>query len=700
MAVFSNAQDSIVVIKDAQILNSIGNSIWTYVDTTSKMNTYEVLKQDNFVKSTAEVPNLMATENPTWVKFCVVNKSNSESLVLEIPYPTIDHISFYEIRENGIRLLSEMGEIFPYSSRKYDHQHYLFDLNSSPNDTTWYLIRIKSTDQVLLPLNVADRETTTKGQQEKDFGFGIYAGIILVMFFYNLFIYFTTKDASYLFYCFYIVFVGLTQATVSGYSFRYLWPNNTWLTLNSIIIIPSFTAFTSIAFFRTFVRIERYNAYFDRGLWFFGVLYLGVFITGVSGNITIAYNIMNACALGLAIYLLVSAILLTKKGNRQALFFLLAWSVFLVGIIIFVAKDIGVLPYNSFTINVLQYGSAIEVVLLSFGLADRINTLKKEKVESQQKVVSTLRENRRIITQQNEILEKKVKERTLELEASNRELEITLNELKEAQAQLVEAEKMASLGQLTAGIAHEINNPINFVTSNVNPLKRDIGDLLDIIGKYRGLTPETDLTPFIKEMDEIHEEVETDYIIEEINQLINGISEGANRTAEIIRGLRNFSRLDESDLKKADINEGLSSTLLLLKSSTTGNVKIEKNFSSLPQIECFPGKLNQVFMNIINNGLQAVMKNAADNPGVVSVTTEDLGPDIRVTIGDNGVGMDEKTRQRIFEPFFTTKDVGEGTGLGLSIVFSIIENHNGNIKVESEVGKGTKFIITLPKIHE
>jgi two-component system, NtrC family, sensor kinase len=163
-----------------------------------------------------------------------------------------------------------------------------------------------------------------------------------------------------------------------------------------------------------------------------------------------------------------------------------------------------------------------------------------------------------------------------------------------------------------------------------------------------------------------------------------GIGEGASRTAEIVKGLRIFSRLDEDDLKKADINEGLESTLIITNNLLNNIVKVEKNYSSLPLVECYPGKLNQVFLTIISNGIAT--SHDADN--------------VYVNIGDNGIGMDEHTKKRLFEPFFTTKDVGEGTGLGLSIAYNTINKHNGRIEVISEIGKGTEFIIKLPLIHK
>jgi signal transduction histidine kinase len=287
----------------------------------------------------------------------------------------------------------------------------------------------------------------------------------------------------------------------------------------------------------------------------------------------------------------------------------------------------------------------------------------------------------------------KVTERTHELNE-------TLDNLKETQTQLVESEKMASLGQLTAGIAHEINNPINFVTSNINPLKRDIDLMMGALAVIEEVGA-SDLAPAEKrkKIQDYKEELDFDYLTMEIKHLIKGINEGANRTAEIVKGLRLFSRLDEDDLKRADLNEGIESTMVIANNLLNNKIKIIKNYGALPKVECYPGKLNQVFLNIISNAIYAVKKRFGENDGgeIVIVTTCNA-ENVFIKIKDNGIGMNDQTQKKVFEPFFTTKDVGEGTGLGLSIAYNTIKKHNGQILVDSNLDTGTEFILEIPII--
>jgi two-component system NtrC family sensor kinase len=201
----------------------------------------------------------------------------------------------------------------------------------------------------------------------------------------------------------------------------------------------------------------------------------------------------------------------------------------------------------------------------------------------------------------------------------------------------------------------------------------------------------------LKQIKEYKEELDFDYLISEIKHLISGINEGATRTAEIVKGLRFFSRLDEDDIKKADINEGLKSTLVIANNLLSSNIKINTEFGDLPDVECYPGKLNQAFLNIISNAAHAVQKRYGNNAGgELTIITDHDDKDVFIRIKDNGTGMDANTLKKLFEPFFTTKDVGEGTGLGMSIAYNIIKKHSGTINVSSLPGEGTEFTLQIP----
>ncbi|MEI7978374.1 MAG: ATP-binding protein, partial [Bacteroidota bacterium] len=341
----------------------------------------------------------------------------------------------------------------------------------------------------------------------------------------------------------------------------------------------------------------------------------------------------------------------------------------------------------------------LQVILLSIAQADKYNILKLEEQKAQEKALSIANLNERIIREQNVVLEEKVNLRTVELSNTNIQLNEALISLKDAQMQLIEKEKMSSLGQLTAGIAHEINNPINFVTGNIKPLKRDVLMVIDLLNNFEDVA-KSSLTVEEKtaKLKMLKLDLDFDYLNEEINFLLKGIEEGASRTAEIVKGLKIFSRTDEFETKIANVNDGLNSTLVLLNNLISTKIKVIKEFDNENAvIEHFPGKLNQVFMNILSNSIFAInQKWVNETGGVINIKTENIDGRFVISFTDNGIGMSEDVLNRIYEPFYTTKPVGAGTGLGMSIVYKTIELHKGKITIDSKLNQGTTIKIEIP----
>lgn len=302
-----------------------------------------------------------------------------------------------------------------------------------------------------------------------------------------------------------------------------------------------------------------------------------------------------------------------------------------------------------------------------------------------QNSVGNLKRNKRL-------LEETVRERTEDIRYQKDQLEKTVQELKATQAQLVQSEKMASLGQLTAGIAHEINNPVNFIASNVEALKLDFADLQMLLDRIDELPNCENPRLCLEEINQLSASLDVHLLKTEIADLIGGVERGAQRTKDIVSGLRTFSRDNQDKFELANIHEGLDSTLIILGNKLKDGIRIKKNYGEIPEIYCQISKLNQVFLNIVNNAIQAI----GDREGLITLSTCVDDQQVQISIKDNGPGMNELTRKRIFEPFYTTKEVGKGTGLGLSISYGIIQQHGGSIQVESKEGQGAHFTILLP----
>ncbi|MCR9250071.1 MAG: YfiR/HmsC family protein [bacterium] len=282
------------------------------------------------------------------------------------------------------------------------------------------------------------------------------------------------------------------------------------------------------------------------------------------------------------------------------------------------------------------------------------------------------------------------------LQEQKDELSEILAELKEAQTQLVQSEKMASLGVLTAGIAHEINNAINFVYSGIHVLETRIQDIKPVIDKVKHLSmDQSDVDKVLQEIIEEKENADYNQAHEVIDQMVKSIQIGAKRTTDIVAGLRSFSRMEEEEKALIDIHQDLEVALLLLQNKYKNTVTIEKKFDeSLPKINAYQGQLGQAFLNIISNAIDAV--ESVDRPGEISIETSLEGDQVKILIRDNGSGISQDKIDKIFDPFFTTKKVGSGTGLGLSITYGIIEKHGGSLNVSSEKNSWSVFTILLP----
>lgn len=278
-----------------------------------------------------------------------------------------------------------------------------------------------------------------------------------------------------------------------------------------------------------------------------------------------------------------------------------------------------------------------------------------------------------------------------DLTQKNQQLSAAYDELKTTQLQLLQQEKMASVGQLAAGVAHEINNPMAFVTSNLKTLKKYSESLAGFITVQADAITSSASAELVAQVDDAKKRLKVNNILADIHDLIHESTEGAERVRAIVLNLKNFSCLNESEYQNADLNSCLESTINIASSGLGGNTEVQREYGEIPEIPCQPRQLNQVFLNLLANAAHAIT-----DQGIIRVQTWRDGDDVCVAIRDNGCGIPEEIQSRIFEPFFTTRDVGKGTGLGLSTCYDIVKKHNGRIEVDSKVGEGSCFTVYLP----
>ncbi|WP_392532729.1 ATP-binding protein [Nostoc sp. C117] len=312
------------------------------------------------------------------------------------------------------------------------------------------------------------------------------------------------------------------------------------------------------------------------------------------------------------------------------------------------------------------------------------------------KMADDLQYSRHKLVNANEQLRDEISER----QQAEAELQQALKDLKKTQIQLIQSEKMSSLGQLVAGVAHEINNPVNFIYGNLQHADDYTQQLLLLIKLYQNYYPNPE--PEIKNA---NAEADIEYLTEDLPKMLSSMKMGAKRIREIVLSLRIFSRLDEAEFKTVDLHEGIDSTLLILQhrikaQNNRPEIKVVKQYGEMPEIQCFAGQMNQVFMNLLANAIDALedcfQKELCPNP-LIRISSEQVNENAIIRIADNGVGISEEIQSRLFDPFFTTKPIGKGTGMGLSISYQIIhDKHGGSLQCISSPGKGAEFVITIP----
>lgn len=691
---FANKLDTLVI--NAGQSNLLTNRYFYELEDPSAVLTIsQVLNSTKFHTIKRRIPILKYNKSTTWLKFNLKNNSKQPIMIISSGQTIVDEFDLYYVDKAD----SSLHHLVPdYEQNDVITQNATFvSCPILPGSSNTLYLRVKSNAGTVIPVQVYSALAFLQSRRIESITLGIIVGVFIVMSLYNLLLFFIVGDRSYLYYIGYIIFLGLSQILKRGIG-SHLFTNDTIILNNYIIpIVRLLLVWFVLLFISEFLQLKQTLKQWYKYYRFQYVIYAILLIAVLFGTVGMAYSLITIFLSITTVILLVMVIYVYFSGYKPVKFFMFGWVIFLTGVLASVARNKGFIPYNNFTADIVIYSSVLELILFSAALADKINFYRQQKNQSQNFALVIAKENERLITQQNILLENKVKERTNELINTNKNLSISIDHLKATQNQLIDNEKMASLGQLTAGVAHEINNPINFVSSNIAPLRLDFNELLILLNKYEEALKNPDQPAVLKAIDNYKQQIDLDFVKDEINMLLNGIEDGANRTAEIVSSLRTFSSTDELILKTEDINKSILSNLLILRSTIPTYIEIKPFFGKLEPLNCYPGKINQLIINLVNNSIYAIKAKEQFNDESIMITTKNHPEHISIQITDTGIGMSDETRQKIFEPFFTTKGIGEGTGLGLSIVFGIVEKHHGTIEVISSPGNGATFSISIPK---
>ncbi len=668
-----------------------------YKDSTNSL-THEAIRSaflDKFI-SYSDYKERFKRKTNYWFKFQVKNISDKGG-EWALEFRDIPFLEIYIVDNNGSVEKLSAGTLVPASEKQMNfgiREIIFFTLQSHQTKSFYVKFQNLFDIQGISTISISDTKSFIKQSATENLVQGIFQGFLWLMLFYNLFLFISTREKSYLYYIGYVFSFAILMLYAYQYLQDFIFPENPGV--GSYFGISVFVAF--IFYFlllREFIDSRHKHPRIDKSLkivitinsivtalvFIFQFIYIESF-----GLVGMQYVFLNA------LILLVYVVIILKIENKTSKIFAIG-TLFLVLFISFaiIGTYMGADPDK--LILFFQMGIVGQVFIFSAGLSYKYKISEQQKQKAQEGIIIQLKENQQLQTKVNRELEREVGKRTVEINQQKEELSSTLEYLKQTQNQLVQTEKMAGIGQLTAGIAHEINNPINYVTASSNALKNDIKDYQKILDLYAEINKEN-VEEKLSEISVLKEEVEFVAITAETEALLKGIKIGGEKIAEIVKSLRTFSRLDESDLKKVNLHENIDATITILNNRIGTHIEIEKQYGNVLEVECFPGELNQVFLNILNNAIDATKAG-----GKIIVQTERNSETCKITISDTGTGIPKDIQNRIFEPFFTTKDIGKGRGLGLSTAHNIIKEHHGTIDVESQIDKGTTFTIVIPVIH-
>lgn len=631
-----------------------------------------------------KILNFETASSAYWIKFLLQNKTG-DSLLLEAAQAKLPYADLYYKDPAGRWLVYHAGYKTGLTQKPVQHHYQLFPL---PNYSSEYYLRIEQKGTPV-PLSIWNKNVYETKITNQKIIYGIYMGIMLFVILNNIFLFFSLGRSGYLHYALLVTLYASFSALSDGY-ILYLFPNMDvmyWYTLNPIVNQPN-----GLLYCLFFLEVKKYQPRLHR----FSLAVFFYFLSYIAWhNLLPPETVDHLSKLHALIGILLMAtigICVGIKGNKLGYYFSLTYFTFFAIACVEVAYQLTGKPGYFFELSHISLGIFFEVFMLMFLLSKRFEWEKadivKARFAAQHELMEKISENEKIVKEQNLLLEQKVTERTSQLNEANTGLKNALESLKESQLQLIQQEKLASLGILTSGIAHEIQNPLNFV-NNFSELNREL------------------ITELQEEQKKAPRNLEhEDEILKDLDQNLDKINFHGKRADAIVKGMLMHSRSSTGQKENTDIN-ALADEYLRLSfhglraKDKSFNAKLETDYDTgIGKINIVPQDIGRVILNLFTNSFYAVTeKNKLQLPGYepcVSVTTKKTGKLVMIIVRDNGMGIPRQIVDKIYQPFFTTKPTGHGTGLGLSLSYDIIKAHGGELKVNTKEGEFAEFTISLP----
>ncbi|GAB4038017.1 hypothetical protein GCM10028809_54990 [Spirosoma gilvum] len=632
-----------------------------------------------------------------WFRFELTNQTASD-LFLHFVYAGTEFITVYEVADGRLLATHQLGTLQPQRTYTFLKSNEVCPTSVRQGQTHVFYVQMRGVFTTAMPIYAKATNTLLQTLHRDDLFYGLYYGFILIIIIYSLLLYARLRENDTLLYSIWVIFMGLQLALFRGHTNEFFWSSNPAIERYATVL-AGLTGLVHIPFTLAFLRLrEKAPLFYKIGIGILTLYAIGIVLNLIGISASVGENrrldFVPQIAMLEGIFSVTAGIIILRRGFQPALFYVIGNLVFFASIFLYLAYATGALAYSFWTYNSLHLGSGIEIILFTLALTNKVNQLKQQQEAAVREQLRLAEANRQLVEQQNTILEEKVSLRTAELHSQKEELQKTLTTLRTTQAQLIQQAKLASLGDVTAGIAHEILNPLNFV-NNFARLSVGLADDMEegIQTSDYGLVTDA---------------------MGDIRKNLQSIAQNGQRAAAIVGNMLEHARTGGTSgpRQPADLNAladqyiNLSYNGLLAKDKSGSmaqlNIKLMAELDpTVGKIDLVPQDMGRVLMNLFNNAfyevIQKARKQPADYQPTVSVRTERMANEVKLTVYDNGAGIPEAIRAKIFQPFFTTKPTGQGIGLGLSLSYDIVTNgHGGRVDVHTEVGHFTEFYVYLP----
>ncbi|WP_340152788.1 7TM diverse intracellular signaling domain-containing protein [uncultured Marivirga sp.] len=693
-----------ISIQPNESFDRLGKQIQFLEDIEHQLTFQEILSpkyQSLFKYGKQEIPTYGLKDLTLWVKIEIEHFDQFEtSYVLEIGYPTFDSITYFILQESTIIDEGFLGDRIKFSEREIRHKNFIIPLELNKGNRTSIYLKIRNKGSIILPISIKTKEQLFAEDISEEISYGIFYGIMLVMLLYNLLLAFSARSISYIYYVGIITGNLLTLSALNGHAFMYLWYDLSWWANHVIVFGIGLWILASNQFALSFLETKKY---FPRYHWVFRFMKLVaivIIILAFTADYAISLKVANYSLLINCLVLLFSGIYFWSKKVKVAGIFTLAWSVYLIGVLLYTLRNLGFLPVTSITSHVLEFGAIAEVILLSVSLGYKYRLLETDKKAAQENAMDLMAQSQKLVQEQNEELERQVSLRTAELEQKQEEILTQNEELNSKNESLLEAQQIikaqnTKLKEYTDDLEAQVAKR----TSDLESTNAELAQNVQKLEQYAFMTAHNLRAPVARLLGLTHLlEISPDTEKSDWLDIISKIKEEGDSLDSVIKDLNAILDLRkevEEDKEWIDLSRTLAQTKRILKNSIElSGAEINFDNSAFNEIECNPTYVDSIFYNLISN---AIKYRSYKRKLKLMIGTKIYEDKKIISFADNGMGIDlEKNKDKLFGMYRRFHTHVEGKGLGLYLVKSQMEILGGKIQVNSEIDKGTTFTLLFP----